>query len=221
MLKPKKKFSKKELREDKFVTATFKTQAFIQENRNTVIGIVAGILILFSAIIWFMNYQKTTKANTGTLVTEGSLMMEQGQREAGLNKFKEAVNSNSDESSAYAAFLLGKEYLNNDSTELAIKYFETTISYSDQTDLLGPAYMNLASAQQMAGNIAEAEENYNNAANNAPFPDFKANAFYNLGLVQEKLNKTDEALETFSALARDFPKSELADKAKIHLHEIK
>lgn len=221
MLKPKKKFSKKELRQDKFVTATFKTQAFIQENRNTVIGIVAGVLILFSAIIWFISYQKTTKANTGTLVTEGALMMEQGQREAGLNKFKEAVNNNSDESSAYAAFLLGKEYLSSDSIDLAMKYFEKAISYSDQEDLLGPAYMNLASVQQMAGNIAEAEENYNSAVNNAPFPDFKADALYNLGLVQEKLNKAVEAAVTFGVLVSDFPKSELANKAKIHLIEIK
>ena len=217
MLKPRKKFSKKELREDKFVTATFKTQAYIQENRNTVFGVTAAIMILFLSIIWYMNYNENSKLASGTLVTEGSILIDQGQRTKGINKFKEAVTKYSDESAAFAAYSLGKEYLSQDHADSSIFYFTFAVDNSNSADLKGPSYMNLASAYFVLGNLEEAESNFESAYNDAPFSELEAEALYNLALVQKQLEKNDKARENFEKVIEDFPDTRFVERAKINL----
>lgn len=217
MLKPRKKFKKKELREDKFVTATFKTQAYIQENRNSVIGFTAAIAILLLSIIWYMNYHESAKLASGTLVTEGSLLIEQGQRSQGIKKFKEAVNNYSDEAAAFAGYSLGKEYLTQNYPDSAIIYLEFAAENSNSDDLKGPAYMNLASAYLMLDKLEEAETYYEAAYNNAPFPEIEAEALYNLGLVQKELGMNDKAKANFEKLVEDFPETRFVEKAKINI----
>lgn len=221
MLKPKKKFSKKELRQDKFVTATFKAQSYLQENRNTVISYVAAVAILFVAVLWFTGQAQTDRLEAGTLVTRGQIAFEQGREMEGVAYLEEAVKDYSNDPAGSAAFLLGKYFFGKAEYDTAAYFLGYALDYTDDPLVVAPASMLLGSVEQIRGDDEAALGYYQEAAEHASFPAMRANALYNQALTQEMLGNTKKSLELYEKIADEYRDFEYIDDVKYKIVKLK
>jgi tetratricopeptide (TPR) repeat protein len=216
MQKARKKFSKKELREDKFVTATMQAQSYMRENWQNVGIFVAAVIALTFAIIWFMNQRQEAYAETGTKVSEGMLLMAEGRQNEAQRVLAEAAEMGN-ENGAYAAFIVGRDLLLSGDADSAVVYLQLSVENGNEESLLGPAYMTLASAQLRRDDPASAAQSFDAAAANSPYDAFTAEALYNAALVYIDLEEAAKARQRLEKIVDDHPQSPYLDKAELHL----
>ena len=141
MLTKKKKFSKKEIKEDKLVTFLYKTQNIYDEYRTQIIA--AAIIVAAVAIIgyWYINQQNTANEKAGIQLAKvmkifdsGSYLEaiegRQGTDIVGLKRIVEEYGSTDNGETAKIYLANAYAYLGNN--EEAIKYYK---DYSGGIDL--------------------------------------------------------------------------------------
>lgn len=215
MLKPKKKFTKKELREDKFVTATFKTQAYLQDNQTKVVTIVVSVLALLLIIIWAINNYQDEKMVAGEKITEAGLLVQEGNKAEGIAILKQVAAEYSNSEAGYAAFLLGKDYLEMGYLDSAQTFFEMTLDYTDDPILVAPANMNLGSIYYADSSFASAADMFQQAYDEATFDALKADALLNAGIATMESGDMEEAKILFEKLISEFPTAVQSTRAKL------
>jgi len=78
MLTKKKKLTKKEIKEDKLVEFYYKTQSYIQENKNKVLMYIGAFAVVVVAVIFFLNYRSSRNEEAGKLLSRVMDLYEQG-----------------------------------------------------------------------------------------------------------------------------------------------
>jgi tetratricopeptide (TPR) repeat protein len=217
MLKPKKKFTKRELKEDKFVTATFKTQAYLQENWQMVLGVVAATVVVLLLIVWTFNNYYEEKSEAGTLVTEAEISLQQGQRSEAINKLKSVVENYSNDQAGYGGFLLGTALMQEGLMDSAGYYFSKAIEYTDDPAIVGPAYMNLGSIEYADKNYTGAADFFLQAYEASSVDDLRAEALLNAAIADNKAGSAGKAKKLLNKLLDEYPDSEFARQAKTEL----
>ena len=219
MLKPKKKITRHELKEDKLVTVSLQAKTYVEENYKQVVGVVFGVFaVLVIIIAW--NYLKSISSE------EASGMLGVAQIEFNNLNYDKATTllekliaeyGSTDEASQ-GRFLLANIYFQQNKFDLAMKNYEEFISsYSGSSILLASADAGIAACQEAQKQYAEAAEMYEKAANRSPeFPE-SDNYRYLAGLCWEKAGNVDKAKATFEEVVNNSKTQKRVDDAKAQL----
>jgi tetratricopeptide (TPR) repeat protein len=133
MLTKKKKFSRKEIKEDKLVEFYYKSQSFFTENKNKVFTYAIVMAAVVLAVIYYVNYRSTQNEEAGTHLAKvmgfydsGSYLEaiegKQGSDVIGLKKLVSEYGST--ENGETAKIYLANSYANLGQVEEAFKYYE-------------------------------------------------------------------------------------------------
>ena len=214
MLTKRKKLSKKEIKEDKLVTAYYKAIGFFEENKNR-IGMYAGILaVVILAIVLFMNNKKKNNEIAGTELSRimnvydsgNYLEAIEGRAGTKLMGLKKLVGSyGSTENGEIAKIYIANAYNNLGKLDDAFKYYQ---DYSGSNKIFkATALAGQASYQAYKRNYEKAADLYKKAAFVSDADVL--NSEYLLRAVENYMaaGKNSDAKELFDKIKKDYKTS--------------
>lgn len=219
MLKPKKKITKQELKEDKFVKFTLQAKTYIDENYQKIMRIALGVgAVIIILVFYYYNSQETAKeANSQLGIAE--IEYKNGNLPKASERLERLINEYGDTDSAdKGMFLLANIYYQQKRYEEARTYFDRFVSaYSGSNILLASGYAGLAACEEVTENFSEAAELYEQAANLAPdFPE-SDNYYYLSALCYKRAGEMDKARSIFEQLASEAKSSQRVKDAETQL----
>ena len=223
MLKPKKKITKKDLKEDKFVKFTLQAKSYLDENSKQVFYMVSGILIVVILIIVFVYaHNENVEEARGQLgiaqVEYSNLNYDRAVKR--LEKLIE--NYSGTDEADQGMFLLANVLYQKEKYDEAKAYFEQFVdSYSGSKILLASGIAGLAACYEQEENFLEAAETYSKAASTAPDFVEADNYLYLAGICFNKAGDIDKAIEKFEFLVENNITSKRVNDAKAQLVKLK
>ena len=226
MLKPQKKISKREIKEDKLVTKYFETRKWIDENTKFLsyvgIGLVVVVVIGF---LWSKNRADSNEKATGMLAKLVPYY-DEGRYELAVNgvpqEGTQGLQAVVSEYGSTHAGEIAKLYLAN--SYFALKDYDKALSMYDDISISDK--MITASAYAGMAACYEAKGNYSNAASY-----FEKAASKNMAAIQAPENlqrsaknyaaagKKEKAIELLQMLKKEFPTSSYARDVDLYIAE--
>ncbi len=216
MLKPQKKLTKKELKEDKFVKTAMETRAFIEDNIKQV-SIVTGVVFgLFILIMIYSYVHSQTTEQSFTLLGEAQIEfqnMNYTKAKALLSRLEDEYAGT--EASEQGLFLLGNlEYQRGNIEQAAEAYRSFIDSYDGSEILLAAGYAGYAACMEKQGKYEEAAQYYLKAKAAAPKFVEAPNYLYLAALNAIAANKPDQAKNYLQQVTQNYQDSERLFDAK-------
>lgn len=220
MLRPKKKISKRELKQDTLVTTYVKATTFYGNNKKNIsIGITALVVIVFAVVVYFKNRAD----NNEKAVTQlGSIFQtyDAGQFQVAIDGIPErnipglkaiVDNYGNSQTGELARLYLANAYLLTGKADDALRNFEEC---TPADDLLAAARLSgIAASHEARGDHKQAAEYFEKAATKFP-KDINAaenlsNAARNFGQAGEKTT----AIELYRRIKKGYPGTSFARDA--------
>ncbi len=217
MLKPRKRVTKKELKQDRLVTAYFKVSDLVRNNRKIVSGALTGLVIAVIVVIAYMNNVRSNNNKAATELSQVIGVFRGGAYQVaikgdpthnmpGLRSIVENYGgSNAGES---AKIYLADCYYYLGDYDNAMKYFE---SYDGSDKFLqASAYAGMAEVYEIRKEYPKAAEYYERAAatdsKNFLTPEYLVGAARNY----IKSGKKEEAISLLKRVQKQFADSPYA-----------
>lgn len=222
MLKPRRKLSKKEIKEDKFVQVTMQTKAYIEENYQRVVMITVTVFAVFVLIMAWNYFQSGNEEKSVALL--GNAQVE--YQNLNYSKAKGFLIRLLDEYSGTDAsdqglFLMANLLYQEGKVQEAKGYYKDFIdSYSGSEILVASGLAGYAACLSSSGDIEEAAEYYERAQRKAPSFVQAPNYLYLAGLNYMKIDDSDRARELFQIIMEEYDESDVKPKAQAKLLEI-
>ncbi|WP_337865171.1 tetratricopeptide repeat protein [Ignavibacterium sp.] len=214
MLTKRKKLTKKEIKEDKLVEFYYKTQSYIEENKNKVLMYVAAFAIVVVAVIFFLNYRSSRNEEAGKLLSrvmdlyeQGSYLEaiegKQGTNLVGLKKIVEDFGST--ENGETAKIYLANSYAFLGQSEKALEYYD---DYSGSNDIYNAAALaGQAGYYASKGEYEKAADLFKKAANVSKINPSRPDYLLRAGINYMKAGQRDEAKALFQIIRDDYKTS--------------
>ena len=219
MLKPKKKITKQDLKEDKFVKFYLQAKSYVDENYQKIMRAALGIgAIIILLVFFYYNSQETDKEANSQLgiaeieYTNGN-MQKASERLVRLNEEYDGTDA-----ADKGMFLLANIYFQQKKYTDAQVYFEKFVgAYSGSSILLASGYAGLAACEEVNANFSDAADLYEQAADLAPqFPE-SDNYYYLSALCYKRAGEFNKARSIFEHLASEAKTSQRVKDAETQL----
>lgn len=225
MLKPKKKISKKEIKEDALLTAYAQTTSYYYENKKMINYALTGLVVVIIGILIFVNNRKASNekaqlefAKVYSLYDAASTEKSQftaainGKPEQGIIGLKAIVdNYGSTEAGEIARFYLANSYYQLAQYDEALKQYDA-FGGSDVL-LRASAIAGMGACYEAKKEYAKAGPQFEKAAGlqatNASAPEYLNSAARCYGLAGEK----EKAVTLLKQLKKEYPTSTFARDA--------
>jgi tetratricopeptide (TPR) repeat protein len=227
MIGKKKKLSKKELQEDKLVSSFYKSQEFIEDNKQKLIFIVGGIAVILLAVTWYYNKKAEDNLVADIKLNQIIPAFEQGQYQKAidgepgtqLDGLQSIVdNYGSTEQGELAKIYLAKSYYWLNNIELALEYFE---SYSGNSKLhQSTAFAGIAACHESMADFKKAAENYKKAADINSLSTQSADYLLNAGINYLKSGDDESAKKVLEKIKDDYSTTMAAREVDKYLSQI-
>lgn len=214
MLTKRKKLTKKEIKEDKLVEFYYKTQSYIEENKNKVLMYVGAFAVVVVAVIFFLNYRSSRNEEAGKLLSrvmdlyeQGSYLEaiegKQGTNLVGLKKIVEDFGST--ENGETAKIYLANSYTFLGQYEKALEYYK---DYSGSNDIYKAAALaGQAGYYASKGEYEKAADLFKKAANVSKINPSRPDYLLRAGINYMKAGQKDEAKALFQIIRDDYKTS--------------
>ena len=227
MLQPKKKITRKEMKEDTLITSYVRATTFFEENKKR-INIVLTVVIVLAAAIYF--YTKNRAADNEKAATELAKVFslyDNGQYQIAIDGVRErnigGLKSIVDEYGSTHAGNLAKLYLGNAYFSLG-KYADALKQYEDfsadgqlmvvsRYSALGASYEALGDHKEAANYFEKAATKYSNDLNAA---ENLNNAARNYAAAGQK----EQAMELYKKLKKNYPTSTFGREADRYIAQL-
>ena len=226
MLKPQKKVSRKEIKEDKLVTAYFESRRWLEENKRLAGYIIAAPIVI--ALLWFWWHQKTNEWNdTATaLLAKVAPYYDSGKYEMAIDGIPQegtqgllAIVSEHGSTSAgqVAKLYLANSYYALKNYDKALEYYDD-VSVSDKM-VASAALAGVASCYEAKGDFEKAASYFEKAASKnmtaVQAPENLQRAAVNYAAIGKK----EKAVELLKTLKKEFPTTAIARDADRYIAE--
>ncbi len=220
MLKPqKKRITKKDLKEDKFVETALLARTYFEEHTKEITYIVGGIIVVGILIWLFLNHRSQRLQEAETLLGKAQMEM-QSMHTTKAREFLDQLIQEYDGTDAaeQGYFLLANLDFQAQKYDKAEQEYKKFIdSYSGSKILLASAYAGYAACLEHRGAHKEAAENYLKAQRTAPEFVEAPNYLYLAGLNYKDAGMKDKAKEMFQKIIEKYKDSKRFNDAKAQI----
>jgi tetratricopeptide (TPR) repeat protein len=211
-----KKTSRHELKEDRFLETTKNFITFFRENSSRIILVVVIIAIAGIALRVYFANKKSSEEQARLKKLYADALYEQG-------KFKEAVAAYQDIINVYGAtktgristLFLANSYFFAGDVDNALDYYEQSLKkLKGNKNLASAAQVGIASVYEQKGQFQEAIDNYEKAIEEYENTPSRIEALFAKARCLEFTNRYEEAVEVYSKIVGDYPESNFAEDAE-------
>ncbi len=228
MLKPRKRITKKELKQDQLITTYVKATEFFRNNRKLVSGTITGLVIGVIVVIAYLNNRNSDNLKAATELSQVLNLFNGGAYQMAINGdptrnitgLKSIVdNYGSSETGEQAKIYLADCYYYIGSYDEALKYFK---DYDGSDRLLeASADAGIAEVYEIRGDHQKSAEYYDRAGSR----DSKSflTPQYLIGAARNyiKIGKKDRATDLLTRVKKNFPDSPYATNLDYYIAEAK
>jgi len=220
MLSPKKKISKRELKEDALITSYVMFTSFYERNKKNISIAVTVVVVLIIASIVFLKNRADNGERAAVQLGEVFSLYDNGQYQQAIDGAPErnitglksiVENYGGLRAGNFARFYLANAYYHLGKYDLALEQFE---DFSPADDLLAVSRLaGIGSCYEAMGNYKEAAENFEKAA--AKYPQ-DANAAENMSSAARNYGKAGDkeaAINLYKKIKKNYPTSTFARDA--------
>ena len=215
------RITKKEMKQDKFVTYSLKVSEWIQKHLNEVL-IGAGGVILVAVIVFFILSSQTKKERKAAeLLGKANLELQAGNMGGAMANLQTVVDKyGGTKSAGPASFSLASVYFYAKDYAQAQSVFEKYLKkYKEDVLLTASAQAGIADCLVQRGDFVQAGENFVKAASLNP-QGFLAPQYLLWGAsAYLKADQKDKAREVLNKLIIEYPDSREVHQAKVQLSE--
>ena len=226
MLKPRKKITKKELKQDQLITTYVKAREFLRNNRKIVSGTLTGLVIAVIVIVAYLNNRHSDNLKAAAELSQVIGLFNGGAYQVAINGdptrditgLKSIVdNYGSTETGEQAKIYLADCYYFIGDYDNAFKYFK---DYDGSDRFLeASADAGMAEVYEIRGDFEKASEYYDRAASR----DSKnfLTPQYLIGAARDyiKIGKKDRAIDLLNRVKKNFPDSQYAMNLDYYMAE--
>jgi len=231
MLKPKKKITKKEIKQDTLITAYANVTSFYDQNKKYISYALTALVAIIVGIFIYSNNRRANNEKAATelgkvfSIYDGAATNVQqfraaidGHPERGIMGLKSIVdNYGSTKSGEIARLYLANAYLNLGQFEEALRQYDS-FGGSDRL-MKASALAGMGSCYEAKGEYEKAASSFEKASgtitNNFNTPDYLNSAARCYGLAGEK----ERALAIFKRIKKEYPTSTYAREAERYLSQ--
>lgn len=223
MLKPQRKLSKRELKQDKFVIAWFKaTDYFTHHVREILIGLGA-LAALIAVVVWY-NYDTRQKEQAASvLLAHGKSAYEAQQYSTAIDSLVKLVNNHSGTpSAATGTIYLANAFMQKKEYEFAEKYYKAYLDDYDSDPILrAAAAAGIAATHDERGNYAEAAKLYEETAKDYKDSYRVPELLMHAARCYQLANQAEAARRVLAQVLEKYPKSKFVEDAKLLQAELR
>jgi len=219
MLKPRKRITKKEIKQDKLVTIYFKVNDWLEANSKYVIVATISLVIIIAGIFLFISQQRSKEEKASANLAVSVRLLESGQYRDAIDKLNVLVDEfGSTKSGKLGRFYLANAHFELEEYGLAEEQFRKFLSKSVNDPLLiSSALSGHAASLEQMGKYIGAAELYEKAARKYPKECLVSEELFNAARCYILAGEKQTAVAVLQKIIKDYPKSEEAEKAKVHL----
>ncbi|KAA3617449.1 MAG: hypothetical protein D8M58_02245 [Calditrichaeota bacterium] len=211
MLKPqKKKINKKDLKKDPLLDGLLKGQTLYEENKNSILYTVVGVLAVALIFIWVSSMMENREMEASSLLGKAQIEFDQfnfSKSRDFLNVLKEGYSGT--DAAEQGIFLLANLNFNEQHFEEAkMQFKEFAGSYSGNQLLVSSAYAGIAACLETEKDYTGAAENYEKASSKAGKLVQASEYIYLAGFNYEKAGNGQMAQTMFQKVIDEFPDSQ-------------
>ena len=216
MLKPRKRLTKKEMKEDKFVTFALEATDFLQRNRMWVVsGIVGVVLVIAVSTVWIKD-QRAGRSAAWDLLAEATIAEREGETDRAERLYEEVIeNFGRTEARIMAGTSLGDLQFTEGKFDEAMEIYQDVLDRVGDDPLVAfAAYNGVGACLEEQGKYEEAAIHHRSYAEAYPRSPFAPEALSDAARCFVQADRIEEAKTTLEELVRAYPKSQVAYQAR-------
>jgi outer membrane protein assembly factor BamD (BamD/ComL family) len=219
MLKPKKRVTKQDLKEDKFVKTTLQVKTYIDENYRQVVTVVLAIFAVIVILIVYGQLKSQTSAEAQAELGIAQIEYTNNNLDNASERLVRLIEDygSTDEAMQGMLILANIYFQQNDYEQAEIYFREFVDSYSGSEVLLSSGYAGLAACMEIKNDFASASEYYETAADASDNYIEKDDFLYLSGICAVKAGNKDKAIEIFQRIVDDSEASQKVREAEVQL----
>jgi len=220
-LKPRKRITKKQIKEDKFVTNTFKVVEFVQEHMTQLILGVVAIVVIVAISILVTNSRKGKELEAAAQLGRAQLVYQTGDYEGAVHLLEPVLRQYGGSISAsQATYYLANCHYFSDNYDKALEFYKKYLNMKHTLpSLKASAMAGVAACHEQKGEFSDAARQYEEAVKVFPeyyqAPEFLMSA----GRCFESAGQTEEAKKAYQKVVDAYPESNSIQMAKIAVSE--
>jgi len=217
MLKPKKKLTRREIKQDKLVTTWFKAIDYVnQHSRELLYGGVAVIAIITA--VTYYNYHKQQQEQMASLLfAHGQSAYADQNYDAAVDSLVRLVNEyGGTYSASVGTIYLANTFMHKKDFEVAEQYYRAYLDdYDDDPVLSVTAAAGIAATYDERGDYAKAAELYEKAARDYEDSYRAAELWMRAARCYHLAEQPDNSRRALAALLEKYPESSFTQDAKL------
>lgn len=204
-----KRITKKELKEDAFVSAAFETSHFIKENMTRIVLGIVGLLVLTGGIWLYVNYRTERKAEASLALFRAEAVYMNGNFALAATEFDRVAEDYSGTvEGAKAVFFAGDSYFKAGRFDMARERFEQARRELPQRSPLMINCVNgLAAVAEQLADHDRAIELYREALGLCRYDYERVIVLGGLSRALEAAGRNEEALKVMDEIVEKYPRN--------------
>jgi outer membrane protein assembly factor BamD (BamD/ComL family) len=216
------RITKKEIKQDKFVTYALKTSEWVQKHLNQVLAVAGGVIVVVAVVIFVISSQAKRERKAAELLGKANFELQTGDIAAAVADLQTVVNSyGGSKSAGQASFLLASAYFYAKDYVQAQSMFEKYLNdYGEDPLMASSSQAGIADCHLQKGNFAEAGESFAKAASLHPTGFLSPQYLLKAADAYIRADEKIRAKELLNRLITDYPESRETRQAKMRLAEL-
>jgi TolA-binding protein len=223
MQHPRKKITRKELKQDKFILATLKAKDFLEKNSKIVFRSIILLVAIIVVVIFLVRSKRSANVNAASMLSRAQFMLGGPQQETVADSLKIIIDRyDGTVAAGKATFLLAKIYWEDNDFENAKVYFKKYIDdYTNETVVSQSALAGYADCLIKEENYEEGAEYYERAAEVDPKYPETPEFLFSAATAYKEAGKIDKAEKLVERLLADYNNPQIKNKAEVLLEDLK
>ncbi len=222
MLKPRKRLSRRQIKEDKFVTTYAKATKYINENSKLIFGGIVVIMLLFIGLTAIRSSKRSAEEKASLELARAKTALESRDYESAVDILRRAVLDYSGSKSGKLAtlYLADALYEQEEYTE-ARQYYQQFVDKMGKHKFFEKAGLaGIAACFEQSKEYNEAARYYERAAENHPNDTYAARYLLGAGRCYYLAGELESAKRVFNAIVDTYPNMPDTQQAEMYLGEI-
>lgn len=221
MLKPKKRLTRRQIKEDKLVTYYFKVNDWVNRHALQVIaGVAVVVVVLLAGTLWSQK-QRRAEGEASVQLAKARIAYDQGDYQQAIELLEDLVSRHpSTRSGTVGLYYLANAYFNVGDYDSAQRNFEAYKRKGKDAMLKAAAEAGIAACLEQKGEYLEAARIYEETALRYPdhfaAPQYLLDAGRNYALAGNK----EDGRRVYKMVVERYPKSVLLSEAETRLAEL-
>ena len=215
MLKPRKRLTKKQLKEDKLITFYNKAQELFEEYSKYVIGGTVALVMIFVVVFLYSNSQKAAEKEASVKLAQATSAYERSDFQSATSLLSNLVEENGNTRSGK----LGRLYLANslfqtqDYTGAEENYKKFASSFKGDEHILSAAAAGVAACYEERKEYEKAAKEYERVANKYSDSIFAPRYLLRAARCYQLAEKPNLAKDAYVKLIDEYPESQEKENA--------